>query len=172
MNHRNYHSDYFLNTVVFVLLIFGLFMLASASGPSAFSQFGDQYHFLKRQLLFGVLPGLILFAVFSRIDYQLLRKHFWFFGLATLLLLISVFVPFIGQNYGKAQSWVKIFGLSFQPAEFAKLTIIIFLSGWMAQFVEREKIKIAWLPFLIYMGLIGALMMMQPDLGGFLIFCI
>ena len=171
-HYQNNRSDYFLNITVFVLLIFGLFMLTSASGPSAFKQFGDQYHFLKRQIIFGLLPGLVLFFLFSKIDYKILQKNFWFFGIATLVLLASVFIPVIGQNYGKAQSWIKIFGLSFQPAEFVKLTLIIFLSGWMAQFIEREKIKMAWLPILVFMGLVGALMMMQPDLGGFLIFCL
>lgn len=170
--YRNHGSDYFLNTVVFALLVFGLFMLASASGPSALKQFGDQYHFLKRQIIFGVLPGLVLFFFFSRLDYKILQKRFWLFGLATLVLLLSVFIPGLGQNYGRAQSWVKIFGLSFQPAEFVKLALIIFLSGWLTRLLDRQKIKIAWLPFLIYLGMIGALMMLQPDLGGFLIFCL
>ncbi len=171
-HHQNLRSDYFLNVTVFALLVFGLFMLASASGPSGFKQFGDQYHFLKRQIIFGVLPGLVLFAIFINIDYHRLQKKFWWFGLATLVLLVAVFVPVIGQNYGKAQSWIRLFGLSFQPTEFVKLALIIFLSGWMVQFVERERINQAWLPFIIYMGLVGALMMMQPDLGGFLVLCL
>lgn len=169
---QNSRSDYFLNVTVFVLLVFGLFMLASASGPSALKQFGDPLHYVKRQILFGLLPGFILFFIFSKVDPRWLRAHFWWFGIAALALLAAVFIPFIGQNYGKAQSWIKIFGLSFQPAEFVKLALVIFLSGWLAQFIEREKIKMAWLPLLIYMGLIGALMMMQPDFGGFLILCL
>lgn len=170
-HYRSTHSDYFLNITVFVLLAFGLFMLASASGPSALKQFNDSLHYVKRQIIFGVLPGLVLFFIFANIDYQLLKKYFWAFGVATLLFLIAVFIPVIGQNYGKAQSWVRIFGFSFQPAEFVKFTLIIFLSGWMAQFMERGKERMAWLPLVAYMGIVGALMMMQPDLGGFLIFC-
>lgn len=173
MHHRNSgHSDYFLLLLAGLVLVFGLFMLASASGPSGFKQFNDQYYFVKRQFFFGLLPGLFLFWIFSRTDYHLLKKNFWIFGGLTPLLLASVFIPKLGQNYGKAQSWIKIFSFSLQPAEFAKGAIIIFLAGWMAQFMDRGKTRLAWLPFTLFMIMVGALMMAEPDFGGFLIFCL
>jgi len=81
--------DYTLIIVSFILVIFGLVMLASASAPVAFSKFGDSFYYLKRQLLRGFLPGLIFFLILARIDYRIWKKAGWLFLALSVVLLLA-----------------------------------------------------------------------------------
>ncbi len=150
-----------------ILLFFGLIMLTSASSAVGQDRFGDNYFFIKRQLMFGVLPGLLAFLFFTRISYQTLKRlSVWlFFG--SLILLVAVLIPGIGSTYNtNARSWISLFGYSFQPSEFAKLGIILFLSTYLSG--RQANIKQFQQGFLVALGLgmvpIG-LVILQPDVG-------
>jgi cell division protein FtsW len=64
---RNHEPDYTLLVLFGILLVFGLVMLSSASAPVGYAKFGDSYFFIKRQLMYGLLPGLFLFLFFFKI---------------------------------------------------------------------------------------------------------
>ena len=160
-------ADYKLLSYFLILLVFGLVMLSSASVAMGYQKFGDSYFYIKKQLLYGVLPGLVLFFIFAKTDYHLLRK----FGLAiyclSLILLLVVFLPGIGSAYGtKSNSWISLWGYSFQPAEFAKLGMVIFLSYFISG--KGREIFNFQRGFLVTLG-IGmipmALVILQPDIG-------
>ena len=72
----------------------------SATGPVAFQRAGDSLYYVKRQLLSGILPGLLLFALFAVIDYKILKKLAAVFLVATFGLLVLVYLPGIGVTVG------------------------------------------------------------------------
>ena len=72
--HSRGNSDYFVTVAVFVLVVFGLVMLTSASSHLGKTKHGDAYYYLKHQITVGVLPGLILFFVASRLHYRRYEK--------------------------------------------------------------------------------------------------
>jgi cell division protein FtsW len=171
MNHRvGSRPDYgFLGLLAAVVLV-GLVMLTSASGPAGFQKFQDSYWFLKHQLLFGLLPGLFLFWVFWRIDYRYWRGLAPQLLLVSVILLLIVFIPGIGAEWGTSRSWVHIGGFSFQPAEIVKLTFLLYVAAWMEHRGETVVGSTEGImPFFGAVGVIALLMMLQPDLGSLLV---
>lgn len=168
---QTHKSDFYFVGSIGVLLVFGLLMLFSASSPESYTIFKSPYFLIKRQILLGVLPGLILFYIFSRLDFNLWQKAakpFFIFG---LLLLVLVLIPGFSGDFGTARSWFSIFGFSFQPSELMKLALVVFLSAWLSQ-LQKEDFddwQKSLLPFLVVLGIIGLLLMKQPDLGTFLV---
>jgi len=149
------------------ITVFGLIMLASASTAIGQARFDDSYFFIKRQLLFGVLPGLAVFFVFAKLDYRLLKKMAVPIFIGICIVLILVFIPGIGSSLGTgAHSWLIINGRSLQPAEFAKLGLIIFMAAYLANAgKDIADIKLGFLPALA-LGLIPViLVVLQPDIG-------
>lgn len=168
MNAVRHHADYRFLFSVLALIFFGLIMLTSASSALGYEKFGDSYFYVKRQLLNGVLPGLVAFLFFSKIPYPFLKKiSKWMFYLA-ITLLILVFLPGIGSaNNTFAKSWIVLFGISFQPIEFTKLALILFLASHLSEI--GEKLQNAKEGFLVTLGLAGIpiiLLIAQPDIGG------
>ncbi|MBT3419392.1 MAG: putative lipid II flippase FtsW [Candidatus Magasanikbacteria bacterium] len=167
MATTNKKADHTLLLCFCGLLLFGLIILASASAPFAYTKFGDNYFFIKRQLLFGVLPGMMLFFILAKTDYRVLQKtSLAIFG-AVIVSLILVFVPGIGSNLNTgANSWLVFAGNSIQPAEFAKIGVIIFLAAVLAKKGDGiRSLKEGFLPVLA-IGLIPVvLIILQPDIG-------
>jgi cell division protein FtsW len=150
------------------LVLFGLLMLSSASGPSAYAKFDDSFWFVKHQLLFGLLPGAVALLFFARFDYHRLRA--WAKGclILSFVLLLAVFLPGVGAAWGTSQSWIHLFGFSLQPAEIVKLTFLIFLTAWLDQRGEEgvRDANIGLLPFVALVGAVAFLLILQPDVGG------
>jgi len=155
----------FLGTAV-LILIFGLFILTSASlGISAY-RFGTPYYYFLHQLLFGVLPGAILFYFMSKINYNFWRRYAVWILLAAIFLNFLVFVPNIGYLYGGARRWIGWGSVSFQPSEFLKLAYIIYLAAWLESKAKSiTSFKTGFMPFVIMSGFIASFLVMQPDVG-------
>lgn len=122
-----YYYDYNLLVVVILLITFGLIMLYSISSYTAMIEGdGDMYYFIK-QLLFS-LSGLFIMFIVSKIPYQQIEKFsFWVYWLSIILMLL-VLTP-LGVEANGARRWIKIAGIQFQPSEFAKVALILFLSS-------------------------------------------
>lgn len=160
-----HEADKSLLSAVFVLLVFGLVMLFSASWIVSYSRFGNTYHYFVRQLVWVLISLLVFFSV-SKIDYHIWKKFAGFFLLASIVLLLLVFIPGLRSEYGTARSWINIFGMSFQPSEFVKLSFLIYLATWLeAKKDNLNSFSGGIAPFLLILGVISALMIMQPDLG-------
>ncbi len=155
--------------IMATLLVLGLFVFLSAS----FSAFGNISKFkgiLFNQLVLGLGGGACLFLVALRTPYEALKKYsMWFYGFG-IILLILVFIPGIGFAHGGAKRWLSLGPLSFQPVEFAKYAVIIYLAAWLATIKQNVKNTAqGLLPFCIAMGVVGILLLMQPDTDSFLI---
>ena len=164
---KAHRADYVLLSYFIILLVFGLIMLTSASSALGHERFGDSYFFIKRQLLFGVLPGMLAFFILARIDYRALKRFALPVGVGTTLLLLLVFLPGVGSALGtNARSWIVLGDYSFQPAEFAKLGLIIFFSAYLAK-VGRGIRDLArgFLPSLAVGLAPVVLVALQPDIG-------
>jgi cell division protein FtsW len=149
------------------IVLFGLMMLLSASGPLGYSKFGDSWYFFKNQLTRGVVPGMILFYAVSLIDYRKLRPYASFALLGSIALLILVYLPGLGQRYGGSGRWVDLGLFTFQPSELVKVLFPVYVAAWLAA-SRGERIKSVnegLIPFLAATGVIMLLLVLQPNTG-------
>ena len=161
--HKYY--DQLLLLIVVILVGIGIVMVYSSSSISAATRFGDGIHFLKRQSCFALI-GLLFMLLVMNIRYQALKRLVYPIIITSLLLLILVLIPGIGTSIGGSSRWFRIGPLSFQPSEFAKLALIIFLAYSLAK--KEKKIKsfsIGFLPHLIVTIVMCGLVLLQPDFG-------
>lgn len=118
-------SDYTLLFIVLFLLAFGLIMLYSSSAYDASQETGDSTFFFRRQI-FSTLAGLAVLFVTSHLPYHIWER-FAVIGYGVSVLLVLLIIPF-GIEANGAKRWLKIMGVSLQPAEVAKLAMILFLA--------------------------------------------
>lgn len=157
-------ADHFFLLSALILVVFGLIMLASASAPVGYAKFGDTYFFVKKQLLFGLLPGIILFTLFGHLDYHSWKKFSWVMYFLAVAFLIAVFIPGVGAVINGARNWVRLSNFSFQPSEFAKLALVIILAKLLAESGELDEWKRGLLPILSIVAPIILLVALQ-DIG-------
>ncbi len=149
-----------------ILLIFGLVVLSSAGLVEGQKNFGSPYYYLNRQLLLGVLPGLILMFIFRKIDYKFLKKISFLILLGALFMLLAVFAPHLGQGLKGATRWLSIAGFSFQPSEALKLALIVYLAAWFSNRDERTKNwAFGMAPFFVLLIFVAGVLALQPDIG-------
>jgi len=149
--------DIVLLLLVFFTTLFGVLMVYNASVVEAFQIFSDKYYFLKLQSLWFVFGALALLATtFTPLAF--LKKIAPIALLINILLLIVVLIPGIGSSLHGARRWINIAGFTLQPTELIKLTLTLYLAAWL------DKDKPLW-PFLVILGVILGLIMLQPDLG-------
>ncbi|MFA4818934.1 MAG: putative lipid II flippase FtsW [Patescibacteria group bacterium] len=167
LNKKTSPPDYVWLSLAGVLVVLGLVFLTSASSVVGYQKFGDSYYYLKRQLLYGLLPGLAAFSFFSRWNYQNLKKLALPALLGSVGLLLAVFIPGLGFEYGGATRWIHLGAFSFQPSELVKLTFLIYLASWLdGKGADNIKdFKKGLLPFVLVLGAVLALMLAQNDLG-------
>jgi cell division protein FtsW len=162
----NQKPDQILTTTTFALIVFGLVMISSAGIAISQQRFGDPYYFFKHQLFYGVLPGLFLMYIVQKIDYHFWRKFAFIFFAFNLLLLVLIFIPGLGLNFQGASRWLKFGPFSFQPSEMLKLSLILYLAAWLE---SKKDLKTDFfeglVPFLAILGIVGFLIIKQPDMG-------
>ncbi len=167
--------DYILLGTIGLLLAAGILILASVSAPYSQGKFDNTYYFLNHQLIYGLIPGLILGILAFKINLSLIKKWAPFLLLGNLLLLGMVFIPNIGLRIEGAVRWISLGPISFQPSEFLKLTFILYLAAWLASRVpSQNKYKSqviekgfsqTLLVFFIIFGLIALTLVFQPDIS-------
>jgi len=150
---------------VLALVSLGLVMVYSASAVTAAEKQGNGFYFLERQLL-AAFVGLVVMAAAVRLGYRRLARLAYPMLLLSIVLLVLVLVPGVGTVVGGARRWLRLPGLSLQPAEIAKFTWVVYLAYSLAK--KREKVatfSIGFLPHLLLAGLLVALCMAEPDFG-------
>jgi cell division protein FtsW len=154
-----------LIAVVVLLLGLGIVMLASTSHVKASASFDDPYYFLKRQLawLAVAIAGGVAVA---RVDYHAWRRWAGPLAVVSVLLLVVVWMPWIGLNVKGSSRWIRLGPFSVQPSELAKFTTVIGLSAWMARVGWRaRRLKEGLLMPVAWLGLVGGLLILEPDFG-------
>jgi len=151
--------DFSLLACVIMITFFGLFMIYDVSSFVAFRDFGDKYHYIKDQSVWVIL-GFIALIFFSFFNYHRLYALALPILFVALVLLVLVFVPGIGVSLLGAHRWIDTGAFLLQPAEFVKLALAIYLAAW---FSNKEKGRFP--AFLLLMGLVLGLVMVEPDMG-------
>ena len=156
------------------LLAFGLVVLYSSSAVLALGEGHSSAHYLVRQLM-GVLAGCVVFAVAAKTDAEKWRTWAWpLMGLSVLLLIVLI-LPFTGAiapRINGSRRWLTI-GVTIQPAELAKLAVV----AWTAMLVVKKGDKMrrltkGLLPFLVVVGVLDLLVILEPDLSMAMMFTV
>jgi len=137
MARSNARPDLFMLGIMVFLIAFGILILASVSAPYSLEKFGTAFYFLRHQILFGLIPGLILAFFAFRIDLSRLKKWAPRLLLFNLILMVMVFLPVVGSGSGSAARWIYLGPFSFQPSELLKLTFILYLTSWLSSRTEK-----------------------------------
>ena len=156
-NNKKGHYDETLLTVVIILVAVGLVMLYSTSSYNGEVKFHDPYYYLKKQG-FATFIGFLGMVIVSKVDY-----HRW----AVLAIpgylaaiALSVAVMLFGDEYNGSKRWLSLGPLSFQPSEFAKVAVILFLACLVTKYVKRmdkfRTLVLMMLPVLPIVALVGA----------------
>lgn len=162
--------DYLLLLLTLALSAFGLLMVFSASSMSATYHMNGNALFYTEKQLVAIVLGLVGMVITMNMNTAKFRK-------LTLPLCFAVFVmlvlvPFIGKDVKGARSWFALGPLQLQPAEFAKLGIIMYLAALISKKQDKfQQFKNGLVPALVILGLVSILIMLQPDLGSTIVLC-
>jgi cell division protein FtsW len=154
------------------LLIWGLVMVYSASvalpDNPRFSKYSHT-HFLVRHLFSLVIAVSVALLAFQVPIQTWERVAPWLF-VAALLLLMAVLVPGIGKVVNGARRWISLGFMNFQPSELAKLAVLLYAADYMVRKMEvKERFFRAVLPMAVAIGVVGMLLLAEPDMGAFMV---
>ena len=172
---RNFKKpEYILFLASLTLILLGVLILANVSAVYSMEKFGEPNYLLKHQILYGLLPGLALGIAGFLVPLELIKKYaFWLF-FTNLLFLGLLAVSKIGLNFFGASRWINLGPIVFQPSEFLKLSLIVYLGAWLANqdFSSKSALKKRFfarfkplVPFLMIVGIIAVLLALQPNIG-------
>lgn len=148
-----------------ILVGFGIVMVYSASFAVADERMGDPYFFLKKQAMAAGL-GIILLVLAARMNYHLWQILSLPLLLASVVLLGALILPGMRHEIGGSSRWLKFASFSFQPAELAKLALVIYLARSLTKKEGRMKdFSVGFLPHIIVLGFLFVLVLKQPDFG-------
>jgi cell division protein FtsW len=160
---RGFDSSILLLAVV--LTCFGVVMVYSSSSIMAAKRYGDGFYFLKRQGLFALI-GFAVMVLVMQIDYHRLRRLAVPFFLGCAALLVAVLIPGLGSHAGGASRWIRLPGFSVQPAELAKLGLVMYMAHSLSKKGEKiRSLKFGFIPYVVVLACLLFLVLLQPDLG-------
>ncbi|WP_254781005.1 putative lipid II flippase FtsW [Alteribacillus bidgolensis] len=155
--------DWVMLIAAFLLMIFGLIMVYSASFPLGLDMADDAFYFVKRQINWLII-GFFLFFILLHFPYRLYMKLIPFIvGLSVISLILVVLM---GTSVNGSQRWLSLGPLTVQPSEFVKIAVILYLAYVYSKKHEYiDQLIKGVLPPLIIVVFIFTLIMLQPDLG-------
>lgn len=147
MRTKSGRGDVLLVCMVLFLVVFGLAVLYSTGSYNGSVRFGDAFYYMKKQF-FAAALGMLAMYLISCMDYHIFEKY----AIAAYLisLALSTLVLFAGNAYNGSRRWISLGPLSFQPSEFAKLAVILFL----ARMVGRQKKRNSFLNLVFVIALV------------------
>ena len=158
--------------VVLALMLTGLIMVYSATialpDSPRFANY-SRTHFVTRHL-FSMLMAISVSAVVTQIPMRTWEKLApWLFVLS-LFLLILVLIPHVGKVVYGARRWLPLGVMNFQPSELAKLAIVLYASDYMVRKMDvKEHFFRAVAPMAVAVGVVGLLLLAEPDMGAFMV---
>lgn len=155
--------NYTFIVLLFVLVVFGLVILASASSDLAKMRYGDSFYYLKHQIFSGLIPGIIGFLFSFFVGYKFWQRISLPLLFVTIILLLLTLTP-LGLKFYGSQRWLAIGSFSFQPSEIAKLAVLIYISAWLGKHKKNKKsFKENTLPFMIILSAVVIPIFLQPS---------
>lgn len=157
------HFDWFLACLVILLSVFGIIAIYSATRT-----LGNNTNVIVQSLSL-IIGGLLLVAVtlFDYEQFKVLTKPIYIFS---IVLLVLVLIIGEGTQSWGAKSWIRVGAVGIQPAEIAKICFILTFSNHLSKVEDRINKPLILLGLIIHLGVIIALIMLQPDLGSVLVF--
>lgn len=140
-----------------ILLILGVIFIADASSPIAEKQFSDKFYFLIEHIK-SIAVGFVFMIAAYKCKLETLEKYAKIIFYSSLILLVLVLIPSFGSKLLGARRWISLGFINFQPSEFIKLSIVIYIAR-----LSSSKKKIY--SYLFPLFLVSVLIMMQPDFG-------
>ena len=167
--------DQALLWVALALVGLGLVMVYSASialpDNPRFARYA-QTHYLLRHLIsiaIAALAGIVVVQV----PIATWEKIAPYLFVAVLVLLGLVLLPFVGRGVNGARRWISLGVMNFQPSELAKLAMAMYAAGYMVRKMDvKEKFLRAVLPMVVAVGVVGLLLLAEPDMGAFLVIAV
>jgi cell division protein FtsW len=164
--------DHALLWAIIALLGLGLVMVYSASiampDSPKYAQYRDN-HFLVRQIVYVVTGALAALATF-RIPMKTWDKNASKLFLFSLFLLIIVLIPHIGLGVNGARRWIGFGFSNLQPSEIMKLAVTIYAANYTVRKQDyMQSFRKGFLPMAVAVGFVGALLLLEPDMGAFMV---
>ena len=153
--------DVSLLVIIILLIVMGILALATSSTPLSLKLTNNPNYYLFHQLLWGLLPGLILAFVAFKIPLHGIKKWSFLIFIAAVILMLLVFVPGLSTTQLGATRWLNLGFTSIQPSEIMKLACIIYL----AVILNSEKARNKFTAFIILLVLVCAALYFQKDMG-------
>ena len=151
--------------VTYALVLIGLVIMFSASGVMAEAQYGDSTFFLKRQSLW-LLLGLVALHWAAKRDYDVWQTLAPYGVVLTFVLLVLVLIPFLGTQVNGARRWLRVAGVSIQPGEIAKLSIVLYLASFLVRRAQDlTTFSRGVLAPVAVVGTFAGLLLLEPDMG-------
>ena len=161
---RKLKIDRVLFTATLLLVCVSVVMVYSASAVVALERFQQPYLFLTKQALWSVL-GIAVLVVAMRVDYRTYRNEPFIWSLLGVVVLMLVAVLFSAPVNG-TRRWFGVGGLGIQPSELAKVACVFFTALMLERRMHRiDELSYSLLPIALIVGLIVALVLLQPDFG-------
>ncbi len=150
---------------VLLLCGIGIIMVYSASSAIGIEDHNSAFFYIKKQVFFFCISLCVMFITAS-LPYTLYRSISYFILFAAVLLLVAVLIPSLSIKAGGAQRWLHFLGITFQPSEYAKLALILFLGYSLSKKQDQIRLfSVGFFPHLMIFLLLSFLIIIQPDFG-------
>ena len=162
---RNRNFDIVLLALVLVVAGIGVIAVYNSSSIFSLENYGDSTRFLRLHLVYLCL-GAAVMATFMHVKPGFIRKLVYPGYLLGAALLVAVLVPEIGKEVGGGRRWISVGGFAFQPSEYCKYMLVIYMAHFMMK--KEDRMRSFWVGFfspLLAGGLYVLLVFAEPDLG-------
>ena len=159
----------FLITVI-ILVVAGFFIFTSAS-LGLLAREGARFSSVAfSQFFLGLFLGAVALLLTLKMNYTFWRKYAFYIFIGSVLVTLLVFVPGLGREFSGAQRWLDFGFITFQPAEMLKIGFVIYFAAWLTNAKDKlHTIGHGIIPFIILLGVTGAILLSQPDTGTFIV---
>jgi len=167
--------DHALIAVVSTLLVWGAVMVYSATiaMPDNPKFVGYTHNYFLVRHLASIATGLLACLIAFQVPVQTWEKLAPLLFMASLVLLVAVLIPHIGKGVNGARRWISLGITNFQPSELAKFSAVVYASGYMVRKMEVKEdfLRAVW-PMAAAVGVMGVLLLAEPDMGAFMVIAI
>lgn len=167
--------DHALMAVVSTLLVWGAIMVYSATiaMPDNPKFVGYTHNYFLVRHLASIAMGLVACLIAFQVPVQTWEKYAPMLFMASLVLLVAVLIPHIGKGVNGAKRWISLGITNFQPSELAKFSAVVYAAGYMVRKMEVKEdfLRAVW-PMAAAVGVMGVLLLAEPDMGAFMVIAI